>query len=85
MINLTVTNAAETDDGKFEVTLAPNQGETVRELVEGNSNWTRAATLPGLYTLTVAATISGKAAGAATAISVAPGKICAVDLTLLKS
>lgn len=85
VINLTVTNAAETDDGKFEVTLAPNQGETVKELVEGSSNWTRAAALPGLYTLTVAATISGKAAGAATAISVAPGKIRAVDLTLLKS
>jgi len=80
-VELTVTNADQTDGFQFEVTL---EGQAVKltEAVRGNRVWMHINTPPGLYKVTV----TGKAKGADVAISavveVKPGETAKPQLNL---
>lgn len=86
VVHLTVTNASETDGGKFTVTLTPSEGQPWEpNEVEGGPDWIGSSVRPGLYTFVVDAKIQGKPARASKAQEVFAGKICEVSLTLPKN
>ncbi len=79
-IDLTVANAAETDDG-YTVTVG---GEVKKQSV-ATSTCGIVGIAPGLYEVAVSATIAGTAASASQVVTVKPAEAARVSLTLAKA
>jgi hypothetical protein len=79
-LQLTVTNAKQTDGRAFTVSLQPGG---VQESVSGAQTWVRAGLTPGMYTVTVRATIGGQQAGDSKVFQVESNRVTEGDLTLL--
>ncbi|HKQ76326.1 MAG TPA: SLATT domain-containing protein [Blastocatellia bacterium] len=83
-IQLTVTNAKATNNRQFEVELQTGDSSTEsKSTVVGAQTWGRSSVTPGMYTITVKATLNEKSVAAHKVIQVKPDAICDVTLTLM--
>jgi hypothetical protein len=82
-IQLTVTNAKEIDDRKFDVLRQHDGSDLAKDTVEGAQTWVRSAVAPGIYTIPATATLKQKRATASQVTQVKPAEICEVSLTLM--
>jgi hypothetical protein len=82
-VQLTVTNAASTENRTFSVHLRSSEGtREMSETVTGARSWAKAGLLPGMYEVKVQAQISGRKAEESKVIQVKPNQVTECPLTL---
>ncbi len=80
-IELTVTNAAQTDSFSFDVVLEGQSGKSL-DSVSNATVWTRINVAPGQYRISVNAKSKGNIASTSTIVDVKPGETAKPSVTL---
>jgi hypothetical protein len=82
-VQLTVTNAASTENRTFSVRLRSSEGSReTSETVTGAQTWAKSGLLPGMYELKVQAQITGRKAEESKVIQVNPNQVTECAITL---